>query len=420
MRPIDAPLVFVTVELPRPGEAGHLAGNHAILSYLVARGHEVVLMLARPQMPWPLQRFGRALDPDHVRVEGPGLVGGRGWVATVAPRHAARILARRAIGILPGPARERVRRRARAGDYGVVDAVLGRFIDQRSVDWAAARIAALRPRAVLIDTIFRAPLLRAAALARIPSILIAHDVFHQRHQSLSARGLRLYPPSLTRDEELDLLRLADVVVTAQPEEAALLSGLLPTRRVLSAPMPVRPRPRPAGVAREPGLLAFVGSDSVHNVDGMRWFLAEVWPRIRAALPAARLEVCGTVGRALGAKVPEGVTLRGVVPDLGAVLHRSAAAVAPVLAGSGLKIKVLDCVSHGLPVVTTSVGAEGFVREPCRPLTVADGAEDFACAAVRLAGDAAGLAERERRALDYCRHYAPERVFAGLAEILDAL
>ncbi len=417
---MGAQIVFVTDEVPRPGEAGHLAVNHAILSFLAGRGHEVVVMLARPRLPWPVQRFAPALDPARVRVEGPGLVGGRGWVAA-APKPAARILARQALTLLPGGWRERMRRRARSGEYGAVDAVLGRFMEPKAVGWAAERIAAMAPRAVLIDTIFRAPLLRDPRLAGLRSVLIAHDIFHRRHALLSARGIALYPPNLTREEEVDWLRLADVVVAIQPEEEALLRAVLPDgQRVIAAPMPARPRPRPPGVAREAGLLAFVGSDSAHNVDGMRWFLREVWPPLRAALPTARLEVCGTVGRALGpAAAPEGVVLRGLVPDLGAVLHRAAVAVAPVLAGSGLKIKLLDYVAHGLSVVTTPVGAEGFERAPDWPFTVAEDPGSFAREAARLAAGAEGAGEREQTALDYCRLYAPERVFVDLAEAIEA-
>ncbi|WP_229677890.1 glycosyltransferase [Caldovatus sediminis] len=412
-------LVLVTDEVPRPGLAGHLAVNHAILSHFAARGHEVIVLLAQPRLPWPVQRLAPArLEPaSRVRVEGRGLLRGRGWIA-VPPRPALRILARQALGLLPVGPRERLRRRARAGEYGLVDAVLGRFLEPAAADWAAARIADLAPGAVLVDTIFRAPLLRDPRLAGTRSVLIAHDVFHRRHASLSARGLRLHPASLTREEECGLLRLARVVAAIQPEEEALLRALLPDRRVLCAPMPAVPRPRPPSVAREPGLLAFVGSDSVHNLDGIRWFLAEVWPLLRRLLPGARLEICGSVGRALGPGLPRGVRARGIVPDLAPVLHRAACAVAPVLAGSGLKIKLLDCVAHGLPVVTTPVGAEGFAPTPDRPFAVATDAEAFAREAARLAADEAGFARRERAALDYCALYAPDRVFAALTEAVE--
>jgi hypothetical protein len=411
------PIVFITDEVPRPGAAGHLAVNHAIINFLVARGHRVVVLLARPRLLWPVQRSAPALDPNSVRVEGPGLVAGRGWVAA-KPASAVRVLAGRALSLLPGGVREGLRRRVRAGQYGLVDAVLGRFIEPGAAAWAAARAAELGAYAVLVDTIFRAPVLREPALAGVHSLLITHDVFHRRHAALAARGLRLHPPVLVREDELSMLSLADVVVAIQPKEEALLHALLPGHRVVCAPMPASPRPRPAGTERQSGLLAFVGSDGAHNVDGLRWFLAEVWPRLRAALPGARLEVCGAVGHALGAPVPEGVVLRGVVPDLGAVLHRAATAVAPIRAGSGLKVKLLDYVAHGVPVVATGAAMEGFEPRPDSPFVTADDAEAFAREAARLAADRAGFSERERRALDYCQVYAPDRVFAALAEAVE--
>ncbi len=52
---------------------------------------------------------------------------------------------------------------------------------------------------------------------------------------------------------------------------------------------------------------FLGSDSIHNVDGLRWFFDQVWPRLRALRPSVRLDVCGTVGRAFAA-APEGVAV----------------------------------------------------------------------------------------------------------------
>jgi glycosyltransferase involved in cell wall biosynthesis len=119
-------------------------------------------------------------------------------------------------------------------------------------------------------------------------------------------------------------------------------------------------------------------------------------------------------------VPAGVALRGVVADLGAVLHRSAVAVAPVLAGSGLKIKLLDYVAHGLPVVATGAAVEGFEPAPDRPFLVSDDAKEFAQIAARLASDTEGFARREKQALDYCRLYAPDRVFEALTEALEPM
>ncbi len=403
---------FITDEIPRPGEAGHLAVNHAIIDFLVTRGHRVTVFLGRARLPWPVQRFARFFDPRQVHVAGPGLVSLPGAIA--APGAAPRILLRQALTALPAALRKRLRTRARAGEYGTVDAVLGQFITPDAIDWCATRLAALRPDGILIDTIFRAPVLRDARLQGIPSVIIAHDVFHRRHAALSARGYRLYPPVMTADDEAALLALGQSIAAIQPEETALLARLLPQKRVFTAPMPATPVPRPAHVARDPDRLVFVGSASLHNTDGLQWFLTDIWPRIHAQQPQTRLDVCGSVADTV-TPVP-GVNLLGRVPDLAPVLHRAALAVAPLRAGSGLKIKLLDFIAHGLGVITTPVGVEGFAETADSPFLVASDAEAFAGLTLRTLQTPGDL---ESRALAYTKHYRAEHVFADLAACLGA-
>ncbi len=391
--------------MPRPGEAGHLAYNHAILSHLAARGHEVTVVLARPRLDGLVQRTG------GLRVVGPGLASGDGWVATSRPKDAVRILARSALSLLPSGLGEALRRRGRAGDYGEADAVLGRFLSEAEAE-AAARLCAGADW-VVADTIFRAPAL--AKLAPGPRrAIVAHDLFHARHAALSARGLALFPPTLTAEDEARWLAEAELLVAIQPEEEQALASLAPAARVVTAPMPARAIPRPAGTMREATRLVFIGSASAHNTDGLRWFLAEVWPLIRARLPEARLDVAGTVCREVGA-APEGVSLLGRVPDLAPLLHRAGLAIAPLRAGSGLKIKLLDYAAHGLATVTTTVGAAGFLRDAAWPFVLADDAEGFADAALSLAGS--DPTAREAAALAYVGHYGAEGVFAKLLAAL---
>lgn len=391
--------------MPRPGEAGHLAYTHAILSHLSASGHDVTVVLARPRLPGPAQRT------QGLRVVGPGLASWRGWVAATRPADIARITARAALGVLPSPLGEALRRRGRSGDYGGADAVLGRFLSEAEAE-AAARLCAGADW-VLADTIFRAPAL--AKLSPGPRrAIVTHDLFHARHAALAARGLRLFPPSLAREDEARWLGEADMLVAIQAEEEQALAALVPAARVVTAPMPAEARERPAGVAREATRLVFVGSASAHNTDGLRWFLADVWPLIRARLPAARLDVAGTVCREVGT-APEGVTLLGRLPSLSPLLHRAGLAIAPLRAGSGLKIKLLDYAAHGLATVTTTVGAAGLLRDPAWPFVLADDAPGFAEAVLALSTQ--DPLAREPAATAYVGHYGAGRVLAPLLQAL---
>lgn len=389
---------FVTDEWPRAGTAGHLAYNHALISHLVARGHRVDLYLTRPRLPWPVIR-----NRGPVAVRGPRLLRFGPWLAAAEPRATAVALLR---GIAPA-----VLRGARAAR--VNDVVLGAGITGTEAAWIAARIATDAPDSILIDTIFRAPLLDHPALSGIRSVLITHDLFHRRHAALRLAGYRVAPAELGRADEAALLNRADALIAIQPEEGRLLTGMCPERPVFTVPMPAAPAPRPEGVRRHPERLVFVGSDNLPNLDGLRWFLAQVWPGLRAARPDIRLDLAGDCGAALG-RLPPGVRRLGRVSDLAPVLHGAALAIAPLRAGSGLKVKLLDYARHGLWTVATHEACAGLAPDTRLPVFVADTASNFGATIL------AALTQRaeEEDALSYVRrHYAAARVFAPLDTLL---
>lgn len=111
---------------------------------------------------------------------------------------------------------------------------------------------------------------------------------------------------------------------------------------------------------------FIGLLSLpHNDDGLRWFLRTTWPLLRARIPAARLRVIGRHASSevleLAAKNRNSVTIEGYVPDLGAILDRATAVINPLRFGSGIKLKVIEALGRGVPVVSTAVGAEGIAN-----------------------------------------------------------
>lgn len=117
-----------------------------------------------------------------------------------------------------------------------------------------------------------------------------------------------------------------------------------------------------------------------NVQGLLWFIEQVWPQLALRHPDLRFDIVGkNPGRRLRQAVAgqDGIALRGFVPDLQAIYRDSRVSVAPLLFGSGMKVKVLDAMARGMPTVTTSVGAEGIAVEPGRHLLIANDAGDMA-------------------------------------------
>lgn len=390
---------FVTDELPRPGAAGHLALNYAILDWLRGLGHETTVLLSGTRLQLSAGRYDLAVAGPHIRTV-------QEHVVASSPRAVLAGLTRSALRRLPA----RLGAGLRATRSGA-DAVLGRFCTAEDAAWCAGWIAAHRPDGVLIDTIFRTPVLRRPELAGVNTVLIAHDLFHLRHRALTSAGYRVQPARLGREDEAAAAALARHIAAIQPEEARALAQLCPACDVFTAGMPATPCPPPPGLHPEPGRLAFIGSASLPNLDGLRWFFAEIWPLLEGS--GATLDLIGDCGAALR-QLPPGVQRLGRVPDLAPVLHRAQLAIAPLRVGSGLKIKLLDYARHGLLTVATPTSLAGFAAADEPPFLAAESPAGFA-AAIR-AGLAAPAAPAQ--ALAYVRqHYGQDASFAGLAAAL---
>jgi len=140
----------------------------------------------------------------------------------------------------------------------------------------------------------------------------------------------------------------------------------------------------------------VAADNLANREGLLWFLSEAWPKVRAANPAAELHICGTLCKTLTLDDP-GVHLLGFVDSLQALYEEAAVVIVPLLRGSGVKIKLMEALTHGKACVSTPIGTEGIpVLDQC--VAVARTAEEFAAHVAHLLADADARCRLEARAL----------------------
>jgi hypothetical protein len=180
---------------------------------------------------------------------------------------------------------------------------------------------------------------------------------------------------------------------------------------------------PAGGRR--GLL-FVGSfPHLPNRDAFEYLVEEIWPEIRRRRPEATLTVAGArpPDAVLRRDGRDGVAVAGEVDDLAPLYRSHRALVVPLRAGSGTRLKILEALSSGLPVVSTTIGAEGLALSDPPEVILADGAGSIADAAVRLldADEAAvdDLARRGRGLVEarYDWNAVAERLRGCLDELL---
>jgi len=175
---------------------------------------------------------------------------------------------------------------------------------------------------------------------------------------------------------------ASVVSTHDAETLTEIAHAQPIR-VVTAPNGVSARCLRGDWDREPTVVFVALLSWRPNIDAARWLAHEVWPHVRAARPAARLQIVGARParevRELGG-LP-GVSVHGDVRDPLEHVGPAAVATAPLLAAGGTRLKILEALGAGTPVVATTMGALGLERLQGPHLTIVDDPTGFARALV---------------------------------------
>ena len=246
--------------------------------------------------------------------------------------------------------------------------------------------------------------------SRVPLVLDEHnleyELLYRLYQGERAPGRRLYNWAeyvKFRREEQACWRRADACLLTSGREREILHGLLPDKPAVVVPNGVDIEfYRPSSAPVEPDSLVFTGLMSYRpNIDGVVYFVEEVLPHIHQVRPNVTLTI---VGAGAGAEVERlagpRVVVTGTVPDTREYFARAAVAVVPLRMGSGTRLKVLEGLAMGKPMVSTSVGCEGIHVRSGEHLLIADEAQALADAALRVLSDAelAASLARQGRAL----------------------
>ncbi len=203
-----------------------------------------------------------------------------------------------------------------------------------------------------------------------------------------------------RRYEARVCRRADHVLAVSDADAMVLRKLVPGLDVSVVPNGVdtlayRPEiPTTESPNHESGALVFTGTmDFRPNVDAVLWFVRRVLPLVRAEMPEVHFFIVGQRPhrRLERLRSDPAITLTGWVEDARPYIARAAVYVAPLRIGGGTRLKLLEAMAMGKPVVATRLGAEGYPVKDGRELLLADAPADFAAAVVAL------LRAPERRA-----------------------
>lgn len=209
------------------------------------------------------------------------------------------------------------------------------------------------------------------------------------------------------------------LVASSPLVADGLRALSPRAEITLAPLSLDPRYYDPAPLDGPPVAGIIGAGFWPPTQTAIRRLTRIWPRVIERVPAARLRIAGRRMSEIVGQPGRGVELVGEVASAAEFFNGLSLLLYPVSRGSGMKVKVLEALAAGVPVVTTRFGAEGI--DPGAGVTVADDDDALVAAAVALLEDAerrraAGSAAREL----FLRRYAPEPATEPLVRLYERM
>jgi len=205
----------------------------------------------------------------------------------------------------------------------------------------------------------------------------------------------------TRALELAMIAQADITLVVSDIERELLRNDAPNAKVDVLSNLHRIAGPGASFAERRDVVFVGGFRHPPNVDAVRWFVGDIWPRVHARLPDAHFHcIGGDVTPEIAALAAQpGVRIHGHIADIDPYMHGARVAVAPLRYGAGVKGKVNLSMAHGQPVVATACAVEGMHLRDGIDALVADDPAAFADAIVRLYEDEALWAAIARNGLE---------------------
>ena len=217
----------------------------------------------------------------------------------------------------------------------------------------------------------------------VPLICDWHNVeseiqrrFAESSESPARRLYALRTAKLLERAECEVLRLADAHSVCSERERQMLLAEVPEANITVIPNGVDTAFFAANGFGEQlrQNVVFVGSMDYHaNIDAVLFFAKSVWPGLRERRPDLRFFIVGSkpVPEVVELMKEPGITVTGTVDDLRPYYRDAVMVVVPVRVGSGTRLKALEAMAAGVPVISTPLGAEGLAVTPGKDILIAE-------------------------------------------------
>ncbi len=250
------------------------------------------------------------------------------------------------------------------------------------------------------------------------TILDTHDLMAYRDYRFSSQNMPI-GISISLREELDLLEQFDVVLAIQHEEADILSSFLKKAIPLCCPHGIElPKPQISKKNSTDFKLGFIGGNSDANYAAIYWFIQKVWPIVNS-LPIS-LHIYGSICDRFP-QYQKNIELHGLVDDLSEAYIHCDIMINPMIHGGGIKIKSIEAMAYGKPLIASLEGAVGIDNPEQSGLIVAKNRKEFINAVLTLFNNSELCNKMSQSAREATRtQFSPNTCFSPLIEVIGAV
>lgn len=211
-----------------------------------------------------------------------------------------------------------------------------------------------------------------------------HFLRNQREAELLKSNKLLTNAAQDKVIELDIIKKSDVSIVVSTEEYCILKKYLPNANVAIIPIPHSIYGNTTAFEQRNDIL-FIGS-FLHkpNLDGIEFFIREIWPIVRNLIPDVRLHIIGShTPKKIFRYRNNHIIVHGYVENLLDIYQSIRINIAPLRYGAGIKGKIISSLAHGVPTVATTIATEGMGLIHDKHALIADSPDDFANAIAEL-------------------------------------
>ncbi len=251
----------------------------------------------------------------------------------------------------------------------------------------------------------------------VKMILDMHDIISERTREFGQFNYSGALPEMFPEDEFAIMEVYDKVMVLCEPDRNKLETVIPGK-VLLCPHPTLAHHRSTRPIVKK--IVYMASEYLPNIDAIAHFIETAWPDISARYPV-ELHIFGNIcHRLFQENLPPQVTLRGYAPNINNIYDEADIMINPVRFGAGMKIKTLEALAAGVPLVTTAHGARGLEGLANKALLIADSPKAFAEQIDKLIRDPFLREELSCYAATYMtQHFDTEQCFRPLLDVINS-